>query len=122
MGGLGIPTMKARNQALLSKFRWRLIKGEKTVWAEALRKKYSDVDKTNPLKRSRGSRVLKAISHGDKVIQKGLKRLVRSGENINVWWEDWTGLGALRGANTGVVKARSGGTQSQGLFFKFWSL
>ncbi|XP_059302171.1 uncharacterized protein LOC132054125 [Lycium ferocissimum] len=93
-GGLGFKRLKDISEALAMK-RWWRFRTENTLWAEFLKIKYSRL--AHPIDRKWRA----GLSHSwqsilevkDKVEEQMLWK-INSGSS-NLWWDNWTGLGAL---------------------------
>jgi hypothetical protein len=105
-GGLGVKDVRVMNLSLLSKWRWRILQNESSLWREVIADRYGDqiavhADWTDihfPSNSSNWWKDLKgiesaAISHN--WVTGGLKRRIGNGETTNFWVTNWTGGGAL---------------------------
>ena len=84
--GLGLFSMKHRNEAILVKLCWRLAHEEGKPWANMLVAKYlcpnRVIEEGRNLPRSR---IWAACKKGGPIYVKGLRWIVRSGECVNMW-------------------------------------
>ncbi|GKV05169.1 hypothetical protein SLEP1_g17209 [Rubroshorea leprosula] len=80
IGGLGIKSSKDANQASMAKAHWRLLIEKEKLWSKAICEKYSIKDPKSKLPKS--SSVLDNIAKGKHIIEKGIKWIPKSGQNI----------------------------------------
>lgn len=94
--GLGIYSVKHRNQAILAKLYWRLANDEESPQAKILAAKYLAPSRTSEKGRKLPcSRIWAACKKGGPVYVKGLKWAV-NGDSIKMWKELQLRYGMLR--------------------------
>ncbi len=89
--GLGIKRSQCRNKALLAKRLRAFQLGSTDCWADTLKAKYSTSSA-----QVRSSTVWKSLMGARDICQLGKGWVVRNGNNIDFWHDNWTGLGPLR--------------------------
>lgn len=90
LGGLGLYSIKHRNQAILAKLCWRLAHEEDKPWTCMLKAKY--LCPTRIAEEGRKlpcSRIWATCKRGGPCYVKGLKWTVKSGEVVNMWMDFW---------------------------------
>jgi hypothetical protein len=91
-GGLSIKKSKCRNIALLAKRTWAFRLGHKEVWMDIFKHKYNLTGPTT----QRKSIIFKSLSKANTVCDKGKGVLIRNGQSINFWLDNWLGSGTMR--------------------------
>ena len=96
-GGLGIPSTRHRNHAILMNQAWHLYSNPTTLWARVLQAKYFSYATlfTSP-HTSRGSHIWTAFSMGIKLLREGMTWIVGDGQTIRIWQDPWLPNGSLR--------------------------
>ncbi|GKV10035.1 hypothetical protein SLEP1_g21461 [Rubroshorea leprosula] len=89
-GGLGLKSAKDANLVAMSKLNWRLHTEEGKVWREVLVKKYKIFNPKTSLP-SFGSPIIKSLSKGVDLLQKGIKWIPKDGQHISFWADQWIG-------------------------------
>ena len=95
-GGLGIPSIRHRNHAILMNQAWRLFSNPTSLWAQVFQAKYFPQDTlfTNP-RTSRGSHIWTALSIGVKLLRGGMHWIIGDGQTIQIWQDPWLPNGSL---------------------------
>ena len=88
LGGLGLCSMKYRNQAMLAKLCWRLAHEEGMPGARMLQAKYLCPSRmTEGGRKLPCSRIWAACKKGGPIYVKGLRWTVKNGELVNMWMD-----------------------------------
>ena len=90
-GGRGIKRSQCINKSLLAKRLWALQLGSKDYWAHTLKVKYSFSSARNC-----PSIIWRSLEAAQQICLLGKGWIVRNGQNINFWNDNWTGAGPLR--------------------------
>ena len=97
LGGLGLYSMKYRNEAILAKLCWRLAHEGGKPWANMLLAKYLYPNRmTEEGRKLHCSRIWAACKKGGPIYVKGLRWTVRNGDSVNMWMDFWLPNGRLR--------------------------
>ena len=97
LGGLGLSSMKYRNQAMLATLCWRLAREEGMPWARMLQAKYLWPSRmTEEGRKLPCFRIWAACKKGGPIYVKGLRWTIKSGDLVNMWMDFWLPLGRLR--------------------------
>ncbi|GLT67469.1 hypothetical protein SLA2020_397770 [Shorea laevis] len=88
-GGLGLRSSKEANQAAMAKVHWRLLTDKDKIWARAFRDKYGIKSPNSSLQKP--SPVLRDISRGKHIMDKGVRWIPRDGDSISFWQDTWVG-------------------------------
>lgn len=90
-GGLGIRKANDMNLAFLAKAGWRLEKEEDKLWVKVIQRKYFKAqNETRGGKDSKEiSNFWKAIMAARHILDKGMRKQVRNGENVYFWKDKW---------------------------------
>lgn len=97
LGGLGLYSMKHRNEAILAKLCWRLAHEEGKLWANMLKAKYLCPSRmTEEGRKLPCSQIWPACKRGRPIYVKGLRWTVRNGKSVNMWMDFWLPNGQLR--------------------------
>ncbi|XP_030958826.1 uncharacterized protein LOC115980745 [Quercus lobata] len=95
--GLGLFSMKHRNEAILARLCWRLAYEEGKPWANMLLAKYLCSNRvTEEGRHLPCSRIWAACKKGGPIYVKGLRWTVRNGEAVSMWRDIWLPCGRLR--------------------------
>lgn len=104
-GGLGVKNLEWFNKALLGKWRWRLLKGEESLWVRIVKSRYGVIDASSTMVDPVGNR---ASSWWKTICQCGgsinsedwfkecLHRRLGRGDRTLFWEDSWWGGGALK--------------------------
>lgn len=105
-GGFGPQSTHPRNLALLTKLCWRLLKNKGDNWAKLLWAKYirGDVWTTFSQNNNRKSSTQACLKQGWSILQKGVRWVIRRGNDISLWTNNWSGMGALRNLIHGPLR------------------
>ena len=96
LGGLGLYSMKHRNEAILAKLCWRLAHGEGKLWANMLLAKYLCPSRlTEEGRKLPCSRIWASCKKGGPIYVKGLRWTIRNGDSVNMWMDFWLPNGRL---------------------------
>ena len=96
LGGLGLYSMKHRNEAILAKLCWRLAYGEGKLWANMLLAKYLCPSRlTEEGRKLPCSRIWASCKKGGPIYVKGLRWTIRNGDSVNMWMDFWLPNGRL---------------------------
>ena len=88
LGGLGLYSMKHRNEVILAKLCWRLAHEEGKPWANMLLAKYLCPSRlTEEGRKLPFSRIWVACRKGGPIYVKGLRWTVRNGDSVNMWMD-----------------------------------
>jgi hypothetical protein len=89
-GGLGFRDMELFNLALLARQAWRLLINPNTLSAKVLKAiYYPDTDILKAELGPRPSKIWRAITEGNEVLQLGLIKRIGTGQNTKVWEDNW---------------------------------
>ena len=90
MGGLGFRDIELFNLALLARQAWRILQEPATLSARVLKAVYfPNADFLDAEHGPSPSRVWRAIIDGKGVLQLGLIKRIRTGEDTDVWRTNW---------------------------------
>ena len=96
-GGLGLTSIRHRNQAILMHQAWRLYTNSDMLWARVLKAKYFPHSSMfNGTRGVRGSHIWTAFRHGIKLLCEGMSWIVGDGQDIQIWQDSWLPHGTLR--------------------------
>ncbi|XP_010481107.1 PREDICTED: uncharacterized protein LOC104759943 [Camelina sativa] len=99
IGGLAIRDLKDFNLALLAKQSWRILHQPTSLLARVLKAKYySKQSLLTSTCKSNSSYAWKSISQGTHLLSQGIKYIVGTGNQINVWHDKWLPLNPPRPA------------------------
>ena len=94
--GLGLTSIRHRNQAILMHQAWRLYTNPDTIWACILKAKYFlHSPMFDDTRRARGSHIWIAFRHGIKLLREGMSQIVGDGQDIRIWQDSWLPRGTL---------------------------
>lgn len=97
LGGLGLFSMKHRNQAILAKLCWRLANEEEVHWVKMLTAKFLAPNRiTEEGRKLPCSRIWAAYKKGGPVYVKVLRWAVKKGNSMKMWMDFWLPNGRLR--------------------------
>ena len=97
VGGLGLTSIRHRNQAILMHQAWRLYTNPDMIWARVLKAKYFPHSSMfNGTRGARGSHIWTAFRHGIKLLYEGMSWIVGDGQDIRIWQDSWLPRGTLR--------------------------
>ena len=84
--GLGIPSTRYRNQAILMNQAWCLLSYPSALWARVLQAKYfpQAILFTSP-RTPRRSHIWTAISIGANLLREGMRWYIGDGQTIRIW-------------------------------------
>ena len=95
--GLGLTSIRHRNQAILMQQAWRLYTNPDMIWARVLKAKYFPHSPMfNGTRGARGSHIWTAFRHGIKLLCEGMSWIVGDGQDIRNWQDSWLPRGTLR--------------------------
>ncbi|CAL1398112.1 unnamed protein product [Linum trigynum] len=96
-GGLGLRSARALNLAYLMKLVWLFLNDESALWVKVLQGKYFKKALMGGLvmKKSRSSRLWKAMMEVWPAVKQSLIWDVRSGHNVNFWTSPWLSDGMI---------------------------
>ena len=101
LGGLGIRKSLARNKALIAKRVWALRTNSYDAKAKTLRKIYPITYSAT----KRKSFIWASLHKANIICDKGTRWLIRNGESICVWQDDWTGHDPIHKFLQGLLHA-----------------
>jgi len=103
--GLGLQSAKGKNIALLSKLNWRFHTEKEALWVRVLKLKYCNQRRRVAANANRlpCSHIWAEMKKGMNTFTKGSKWLVGRESGLNVWQNDWTNGGSLRGLIQGPI-------------------
>ena len=79
-GGLGLTSIRHRNQVILMHQAWRLYTNLDTIWARVLKAKYFPHSLMfDDTRRAHGSHIWTAFRHGIKLLREGMSWIVGDG-------------------------------------------
>ena len=97
VGGLGLTTIRHRNQAILMHQAWRLYTNPDTIWARVLKAKYFPHSPMfDDTRRVHESHIWAAFRHGIKLLPEGMSWIVGDSQDIRIWKDPWLPHGTLR--------------------------
>ena len=97
VGGLGIPSTRHRNHAILMNQAWCLLSNPTSLWAQVLQAKYFPQDTLfNSPRTFQGSHIWTAFLIGAKLFCGGMRWIIGDGQTIQIWQDSWLPNGSLR--------------------------
>ena len=97
VGGLGLTTIRHRNQAILMHQAWRLYTNPDTIWVRVLKAKYFPHSPMfDDTRRVHESHIWAAFRHGIKLLPEGMSWIVGDSQDIRIWKDPWLPHGTLR--------------------------
>lgn len=91
LNGLGIMHNLSLNKALLAKRIWELRLNPNSIWAETLERNIPSSEATK-----RKSPVWTSLQKVHNICEEGTRWLIRIGETLRFWLDNWTGHGKVR--------------------------
>ncbi|CAL1356848.1 unnamed protein product [Linum trigynum] len=90
-GGVGIRPTRLANQAMLAKGAWKIVTGDSTLWAKALRSKYGGNRQRLQIlsKRKGGSFIWNSFAQSADLLRKGAAMNVKNGQLTKFWTDVW---------------------------------
>ena len=100
-GGLGIRNQTLMNKAYMAKLGWKLSQGPDNLAQKCITSKY--VHKNYVTSFRKGSPVWQSVGKGWELLANNSQWILRNGESINFWGDDWLGIGPIREACEGPL-------------------
>ncbi|GLT49328.1 hypothetical protein SLA2020_228920 [Shorea laevis] len=88
-GGLSLRSFKEANQAAMAKVHWRLLTKKDKIWMRGFQAKFNIEGPNSSLQKP--SLVLRDISKGNQIINRGVRWIPRDSDNIFFWQDTWVG-------------------------------
>ncbi|XP_020149087.1 uncharacterized mitochondrial protein AtMg00310-like [Aegilops tauschii subsp. strangulata] len=88
-GGLGIPTSRRMNVALMLRWVWRILRGDGGLWLQLLEAKYLQGQPLLACSLSVGSEFWKSIQAIEGEIRLGLRFSIGNGSGTQFWLDPW---------------------------------
>ena len=96
-GGLGTPSTHRLNRAILMNQAWRLYTNPNMICTQVLKAKYfPHTTLFSSTRHMRGSHIWQLLSIGIKLLLEGMSWIVRDGQTILIWKDQWLPQGTLR--------------------------
>ena len=94
MGGLGLRKHSDLNAILLAKLGWKMTQGDQSIAKECITSKYRRAEYNISFRK--GSQVWKNIGRNFDFLKTNTRWKLGDGRDINVWHDDWLGIGPMR--------------------------
>ena len=98
VGGLGVKGLHKLNKALLGKYIWRFANERNSLWREAIRRKFGEIQGgwcSGECRNSFGTGLWKEIRKDWKVVLLNAKFVIGDGSSVIFWKDVWVGEEAL---------------------------